>query len=170
MWYSVHIITHALNNLCRPYVRQLINSKLFHPLSLHSFKIYCKVMDNTSQAIIRSIHPKVFSRKGVLKICSKFTDLWICKFMLCNFTEITLRHGCSPVNLLYIFRTSFPKNLSGRLLLDNRNNRYGWLLSTCYFNIYTVSEIIRQGDNKFEQKHFLSKKEITICLQSWMPE
>ena len=27
-----------------------------------------------------------------------------------NFVEITLRHGCSPVNLLHIFITSFPKN------------------------------------------------------------
>ena len=34
-----------------------------------------------------------------------------------NFIEITLRHGCSPVNLLHIFRTPFPKNTSGRLLL-----------------------------------------------------
>ena len=34
-----------------------------------------------------------------------------------NFIEITLRHGCSLVNLLYIFRTPFPKNTSGRLLL-----------------------------------------------------
>ena len=34
-----------------------------------------------------------------------------------NFIEITLRHGCSPVNLLHNFRTPFPKNTSGRLLL-----------------------------------------------------
>ena len=34
-----------------------------------------------------------------------------------NFIETTLRHGCSPVNLLYIFRTSFSKNTSGWLLL-----------------------------------------------------
>ena len=34
-----------------------------------------------------------------------------------NFIEITLRHGCSPVNLLDIFRTPFPKNTSGGLLL-----------------------------------------------------
>ena len=34
-----------------------------------------------------------------------------------NFIEISLRHGCSPVNLLHIFRTPFPKNTSGRLLL-----------------------------------------------------
>ena len=34
-----------------------------------------------------------------------------------NFIEIALRHGYSPVNLLYIFRISFPKNTPGRLLL-----------------------------------------------------
>ena len=38
-----------------------------------------------------------------------------------NFIEITLRHGCSPVNLLHIFRTPFPKNNSGRLLLNQRS-------------------------------------------------
>ena len=31
--------------------------------------------------------------------------------------EITLRHGCPPVNLLHIFRTPFLKNTSGRLHL-----------------------------------------------------
>ena len=34
-----------------------------------------------------------------------------------NFIEIALRHGCSPVNLLHIFRTLFPKNTSEGLLL-----------------------------------------------------
>ena len=34
-----------------------------------------------------------------------------------NFIEITFRHGCSPVNLLQIFRTPFSMNISGRLLL-----------------------------------------------------
>ena len=29
------------------------------------------------------------------------------------FIEITLRQRCSPVNLLHIFRTPFPKNTSG---------------------------------------------------------
>ena len=29
-----------------------------------------------------------------------------------NFIEIALRHGCFPVNLLHIFRTPFPKNIS----------------------------------------------------------
>ena len=39
----------------------------------------------------------------------------------CNFNkvaiEIALRHRCSPVNLLHIFRTPFPRKTSGRLLL-----------------------------------------------------
>ena len=38
--------------------------------------------------------------------------------LLCNFIEITLRHGYSPVNLLHIFRTLFPKNTSWWLLLN----------------------------------------------------
>ena len=70
----------------------------------------------------RSSHPEVFLEKGVLKTCSKFTGKQPCGSMisiklLCNFIEITLRHGCSPVNLLHIFRTPFPKNTSGRLFL-----------------------------------------------------
>ena len=35
----------------------------------------------------------------------------------CNFIEIVLRYGCSPVNLLHIFRIPFLKNTSERLLL-----------------------------------------------------
>ena len=37
---------------------------------------------------------------------------------LCNFIEIKLRHGCSPVHLLHIFKTSFPENTSELLLLE----------------------------------------------------
>ena len=35
-----------------------------------------------------------------------------------NFIEITLRHGCSPVYPLHIFRTPFPKNPFGGLPLS----------------------------------------------------
>ena len=35
------------------------------------------------------------------------------------FIEITFWYGCSPVNLLHIFGIPFPKNIFGRLLLDN---------------------------------------------------
>ena len=72
--------------------------------------------------ILRSSHPKVFLGKGVLKICSKFTGKHSCRSAISvklqsNFIETTLRHGCSPINLLHIFRTPFPKNTSEGLLL-----------------------------------------------------
>ena len=44
-----------------------------------------------------------------------------------NFIEIALRRGCSPVNLLRIFRTSFPKNSSGWLLLEEDFRLMNWL-------------------------------------------
>ena len=34
-----------------------------------------------------------------------------------NFIEIALRYGCSPINLLHIFKIPFPKNTSEGLLL-----------------------------------------------------
>ena len=65
--------------------------------------------------------------KGALKICSIFTKEHpsrraISIKLLWNFIEIVLRHGCSPVKLLHIIRTPFPKNTSGPLLLLIWNN------------------------------------------------
>ena len=70
----------------------------------------------------RSIHPKVFLVKDALKICSKFTvehPFWsvISIKLQSKFIESTLRHGCSQKKSMYIFRTRFTKNTSGRLLL-----------------------------------------------------
>ena len=46
----------------------------------------------------------------------------------CDFNKVAkqLRHGCSPVNLLHIFRTPFSKNTSGWLLL-NFEVRYSFM-------------------------------------------
>ena len=60
----------------------------------------------------RSIPPEVFLGTGVLKIYNKFTEEHPCRSVISiklqgNFFETTLSHGCSPVNLLYIFRTPF---------------------------------------------------------------
>ena len=67
-------------------------------------------------------------RKGVLKICSKFTGEHPCRSvisekLLYNFIETILRHRCSPGNLLHDFRTLFPKNTSGWLFL-----KWRWLV------------------------------------------
>ena len=65
----------------------------------------------------KSIHLEVFLGKGVVKICSKFTGQHPCQSTI-SIDEIALRHGCSPVNLLHTFETSFLKNTSGWLLLS----------------------------------------------------
>ena len=72
--------------------------------------------------IFRSSPPEVFLREGDLKICSKFTGEHPCLRVVSiklqsNFIKIALRHGCSPVNLLYISGTSFYKDTYGGLLL-----------------------------------------------------
>ena len=60
----------------------------------------------------RSSPPEVFLRKSVLKTCSKFTGEHRCRsgvsiMLQYNFIEITLRHWCSPVNLLDILEHLF---------------------------------------------------------------
>ena len=73
-----------------------------------------------SEAALRGV-----LEKSVLKICSKFTRehpyMPKCNLikLQSNFIEIALKHGCSPVNLLHIFRTPFPKNIFGWLLLQS---------------------------------------------------
>ena len=80
----------------------------------------------------------MFLRKCVLKICSKFTGEPPCRSvisikLLCNFIEITLRHGCSHVNLLHISRTPFSENTSGWLLpiIGGKYPRFTWFGITC---------------------------------------
>ena len=62
---------------------------------------------------IRSSGSKVFWGKGVLKIYNIFTGEHPYR------SAISLRHGCSPVNFLHIFRTSFYRNTSWWLLLHH---------------------------------------------------
>ena len=58
-----------------------------------------------------------------------------------NFIEIALRHGCSTVNLLYIFRIPFPTNTSGWLLqlMPHKN-----VIEQCEINKYLKFEIIKR--------------------------
>ena len=86
----------------------------------------------------RSSPSEVLLEKRVLKICSKFTGEHprrsvISIKLLCNFIEIALWNRCCPVTLwnrccpvtlwnrccpVSIFKTPFPKNTSGGLLLN----------------------------------------------------
>ena len=60
--------------------------------------------------------------------------------MISNFIEITLRHRCSRVNLLHIFRTPFLKNISGGLLLMIAAIE---LLTTNFTSLYEFTIIFR---------------------------
>ena len=98
---------------------------VFYKYMFRRYQHLCEIRSAfrlTSKNLFRSSHPEVFLRKGVLKICSKSTGEYPCQSvisikLLWNFIEITLQYGCSPVNLLHIFRTLFFKNTSGWLLL-----------------------------------------------------
>ena len=64
-----------------------------------------------------SVSQKQPSRGVLRKRCSENTRqiYWRKPMLKCDFNKVAL-HGCSPVNLLHIFRTPFPKNTSGQLL------------------------------------------------------
>ena len=83
--------------------------------------------------LVGSSHPEVLLRKGVPKLYTKFAGEHPCRSvisikLLCNFIEIALRHGCSPVNLLPIFRTPFPRST------------FGWLTAN-YFQVLVIRRI-----------------------------
>ena len=87
-------------------------------------KLPTKVTDD-----LQSSRPEAFLRKGILKIFSKFTREHPCRSMisiklLCKFIEIELQHGCSPVNLVHIFRTPFPQNTSGWQVRNWQNHKF----------------------------------------------
>ena len=66
----------------------------------------------------RSSPPGLLLGKDVLEAGDKFTgEHQHRKVMLCNFTDLTLRHWCPLVNLLHIFRTPFYKKIYEGLLL-----------------------------------------------------
>ena len=75
----------------------------------------------------------------------------------CNFIEITLRHECSPVNLLHILRTPFFKNTSEWLLLKNI-----WT----FLHNYDVTSLENINSIKFESIKIVVKK--TTCSFPYM--
>ena len=90
--------------------------------------------------------------RGVLikrcsKICSKFTGEHPCQSVISiklqsNFIEIALRHGCSSIKLLQIFRTPFPRNTSGWVLLKLEACRGSpkWIKTNILLNIIMCTQ------------------------------
>ena len=70
---------------------------------------------------VKKVYQRYFTGSKVedMQICSKFTGEQLCRSVISiKLLEITLWHGCSPVNFLHIFRTPFYKNIFGGLLLS----------------------------------------------------
>ena len=70
--------------------------------------------------IVWSVCPQKHPSRGVLiKRCSENMQqiYWRKPMPEYDFKKVAFWHGCSPVNLLRNFRTPFPKNTSGQLLL-----------------------------------------------------
>ena len=103
----------------------------------------------------------MFLGKGVPKICSKFIGEYPCRSVISiklqsNFIEITLRHGCSPVNLLHIFGTPFLKNNSGWLLLKHVGSLMGWFNSNISHRSFIF--LFKNGTLKSPNNEILSYK------------
>ena len=75
-----------------------------------------------------------------------------------DFIEITLRHGCSPINLLHISRTTFLKNSSGWLLLHRALTPIKPSLNPITLLIhYTISVFLQIKTKRTNFIHWLTK-------------
>ena len=92
------------------------------------------------ETLIQKQTPDVFLGKDVLKICNKFTREHPCQKVVSiklqsNFIDIAFRHGYFLINLLQIFRTTFPRNTSKELLISPSIyfNRFNLKINTFFY-------------------------------------
>ena len=129
---------------------QTVNSTpvcLTHTHKNSRWNCFGRYLNFLYESVFRSSRLEVFIGKGVPKICSKFTGKHSCRIvilikLLCSFIEITLRLGYSPVKLLHIFKTSFPKNTCGGVLLRIFLLNSSILILKNRLNLSTVEEPI----------------------------
>ena len=94
--------------------------KLIKYLQKHSGKTMKIIFENLSCDIQHSYFFKWSWKFSVIVDCwtlEKHPSRDVFKMLLRNFFQTILRHGCSPVNLLHIFRTPSLNNTSGWLFL-----------------------------------------------------
>ena len=117
--------------------------------------------------------PEVFLRKGVLKICSKFTWEHPCQSVVSvKLLWIILRHGYSHVNLLHIFRAPFLKNTSGGLLLiytlglSNMVIHHSVTMKCLRINWFCINSII--SSSSFWEYEFYRYTLVFLCIHTRM--
>ena len=95
--------------------------------------------------------------------------------LLCNVIEITFRHGCSPKNLLHNFRTPFPKNTSGQLILAVIIYKVVYFFEVIYFwkslnSECLIAEIYSKYNNTINLLNGVSHFGFTILFKKWAKE
>ena len=107
----------------RPKYRIYLEYKIYR-IYLYIYKLFCYTYSQFFGLYINKkfewkTHSIIFYNRTYLylMICTS-SHSEVFRSTLCNFIEIALRHGYSPVNLLHIFRTPCLKNTSGWLLLE----------------------------------------------------
>ena len=126
-WQLSPLAYQPINELNSQSSKQVISQPIIHPIyQAINKKIFKSIGWLFDHSVNRSRYPELSLRRGVPKICGKFTGEHPCWSvssikLQSSFIEIVLRHGCSPVNLLHIFRTTFPRNTSGWLILSEVN-------------------------------------------------
>ena len=83
-------------------------------------------------------------------------------FIEINFIEIAFRHGCSPVNLLHIFRTLFPRNTSGWLLLETPMKSSDFDFDNVDGMYYKCHRSLRYGGLCIDSSDWIRNKKTTI--------
>ena len=116
--------------------------------------------------------PKVLLGRDVLQICSKFIGKHPCqsvisKKLICNFIEITLRHECSPGNLLHIFRTLSYKSTCRGLLLSETLT--GTPLNCLQYLPWSVLRIVTLKNFVKSPRKHLAENPFLIKLENLLP-
>ena len=107
--------------------------------------LFCKKILSKIQSC-RNMLQKQSSRGVLEKRCSENLQqtYWRTLMPKCDLNkvafQITLRHGCSPANLLHIFGTPFLQNTSGRLLLMFVNIFNKYVLKGSFVDLYMPAQ------------------------------
>ena len=111
-------IKEALKKIFFEHINGFLEKCFLEHLAIHLIFIVLKNQKQPPRGV-----PRKRSSKNMLQIYRR-TPMPKCDFNKVA-TEITLWYGCFPVNLLHSFRTPFPRNDSGRILLKSCNETPG---------------------------------------------
>ena len=112
-WNLAGILTRTLTEWKSVVTKLIVKEKIMRYIQNQTYRAVLRkrCFENMQQIYRRTPKPKCDFNK-----------------VACNFIEITLRLGCSPVNLLHIFRTPFPKNTPRWLLLKLNKHLISFVL------------------------------------------